>query len=235
MKDKDLIKSISLAYDVKPSKEGKKFIREHQQRRIRLFDVIRMELSHLNWLCVLGLLILLSTSFLVCERLPKSAWAYGSLIPFFVLLSVISFGRSERYGMNEIESASRFSKTFIKMVRLFISGTFSAIALIICSLIMNYSLGINVSFILMLVIVPFLLNTYGSMVIIRRWHSKNNIYGCVALSVGCSLLPLLNNIKGLLASVPLWGALIIGMILVAATVKELIGYVRYESEEIAWN
>ncbi len=235
MNKNDLINKIQRAYDVKPSEKGKAFIREHQSRELRILDVLKMELKHVNWLCMCLMMVVLFIAVYVCEQFPGVAWGYGAMMPLFVLLAVISFGRSQRYGMWELEFASRFSKVFLKMVRVFLAGVFSTIALLICSVVMYLYLRIEVAFVIMLTMIPFLITAYTSLLLIRHWHSPHNIYGCVAIAVACAILPLFQNIKSLLAVVPLWGAIVLAVILIAATGKEVVSFIKIESEEPTWN
>lgn len=263
MKKKDLINTIQRAYDVKPSEKGKAFIQEyesrgsrnlnvqslerspenrslnvqgvHQSRELRLLDVLKMELKQANWLCMCLMTLVLSVAVCLCDKYPRVAWGYGAMMPLFVLLGVISFGRSQRFGMFELETASRFSKNFLKMVRVFLAGVFSTIALLTGSVVMYFYLKIDVAFVIMLTMIPFLITAYTSLLLIRHWHSPHNIYGCVAIAVACAILPLFQNIKSLLAVVPLWGAIVLAVILIAATGKEVVSFIKIESEEPTWN
>lgn len=263
MKKKELIEEIQRAYDVKPSEKGKAFIQEyesrgsrnmnvqslerspgnrslnvqgvHQSRELRLLDVLKMELKQANWLCMCLMTLVLSVAVCLCDKYPRVAWGYGAIMPLFVLLGVSSFGRSQRFGMFELETASRFSKNFLKMVRVFLAGVFSTIALLTGSVVMYFYLKIDAAFVIMLTMIPFLLTAYASMLLIRHWHSPHNIYGCVVIAVACAILPLFQNIKMLLAAVPLWGAIVLAVVLMAATGKEIVGFIKLESEEPAWN
>lgn len=235
MKDKELIKQINNAYDITPSDGGKAFIRNHTCRKRRLFDVILSECKYGNLVYMIPIILIFAGAAVLCNGNPKCAWIYGSLMPIVVLLSVISFGKSEKYGMWELETVARFSCEFIKTVRLFIFGFVSLGILLFASVIMYAVLDFNVSVIIMSLGIPFLLTAFISLIILRKWRSGGSIYGCMAISLTCAILPEFSGIKEIFAVVPLTVAAVVAAALMVATVWEAICYVRFESEEIAWN
>lgn len=109
-------------------------------------------------------------------------WIVSALIPFLAVLLITESAKSSTYGMNELEMATRFSLKSVVLARMSILGIFNLILFCIlvpiCSA-RDLSL-FQTGFYLF---VPYLLTANISLYLVRHFHNKEVIYGCMAVAV----------------------------------------------------
>ncbi len=194
MTDKELKKQIKTAYKLVPSDREKTFIREHEERGMHLYRVILVEA---RYMCAYSFIWGISLFVILMEVIKnfhsEYAWAVASLMPLCVVCPLIFVGKSERYRMAELESACRFSLKFIRLIRLLILDVLSLLFIVAGSGILKdiFQTGYLKTFIFCSL--PFLLNVWGCLCITRKWKDKENIYGCVAMTVFSCMLPMVTS------------------------------------------
>lgn len=161
-------------------------------------------------------------------------WIMSSIIPALVLLPVTAIGRSERCGMEELEAASRFSLRFVRLMRMPILGCISLVLIAAVSCYLKVQLQISISEILYFVGFPYLITVWGCMLITRKWHAKENIYGCIGVTVLSCILPFIADTLKLRSIIPEYAAYAALLVVFVVTVKEMIMYVK-ESEDLSWS
>lgn len=109
-------------------------------------------------------------------------WAVSAFTPLLALLMVEETGRSEIYGMAELEMTTRFSLRSIFLARLGILGLGSLLFLgllfpvsLSCSRISPLRAGFYIT-------TPFLLTTFLCLHIVRRRRERESIYLCAGVS-----------------------------------------------------
>lgn len=70
-------------------------------------------------------------------------WITAALLPFLVPLAVSEGAKSTLYGMEELETASRFSRKSVLLARLCLIGTFHAVLLLALTLLLGGSQGLS--------------------------------------------------------------------------------------------
>jgi len=235
MNDKEMKSLLKNAYQITPSDKEKAFIRKHEKRSIRLWDVFVLEFKYMGFASVLTGFLLLSVFFILFKsNVPMLMWCISAILPVSSLLLLSGLGMSERHGMHELEASSRFSLKFIRTVRMFIIGAVTLVVLI-ASCCMLSSLNITgMATIIGIIGTPYMVSVWGNLLITRKWHDKENILGCLAVTAASCLLPVvMNNSAHILEIKP---ALVMAVMLLSTVfaVRESILYIR-ESEDLAWN
>lgn len=232
MTDKDIKKQIKTAYAVVPSDEEKAFIRRYEKRAMQMHRVIFVEakymcMSNLAWSIPLFVILVIISK--VME--PKYAWAIASMLPLCAVVPLISIGKSDRCRMAELEAACRFSLKFIRMVRLFILGILSLLLILAGSVILKEICQVGYLHTFLFCSLPFLLNVWGCLCITRKWQAKENIFGCIAVTIFSCLLPM-SSYAGLWLTDDI--LLIAVCIILFFIGKEAFMYVK-GSEDVTWN
>lgn len=235
MTDREIKKMLKHAYAWPETDKEKAFIRKYEKRSLQLISIIKIECRYMGIQSIYAGLVLCALLFLLARNQDMDmVWTLSSLIPIGALIPMVLLSRSERFGMSELEAASRFSLRYIRIVRMFIMGIFSTLLLLAVSLILQEaSLGKPVDC-LAFVAVPYLISTYGAMVVTRKWHSKDNIFGVLAVCLFSGLIPFatkMARLSGQLTDVVL---ILLSAVLLAAIIREARLYVK-ESENLSWN
>lgn len=235
MTDNELKKRLKNAYETIPSEKEKVFIKKYEKRRMQIFDVLKLEIKYMGlkscftgpFLCIL---LFLATK----NGQPQFMWIMSSVIPTLVLLTVTAIGSSRRCGMEELEAACRFSLKFIRMIRMMIFGSISLVIIVAVSHFLKVQLHISILETLSFVGFPYLINVWGCLLISRKWHSKENMYGCIGVTVMSCILPFIIDTMKLKFIIPGYVACVVLLVVFVGTVKEMFMYVK-ESEDLSWS
>ncbi|MGN0416012.1 MAG: hypothetical protein ACI4FX_11060 [Agathobacter sp.] len=235
MTDRELKRLLKNAYTVTASEKEEAFMKTYERRSRRFWNVLVLELKYMgsrNFLAGVFLCTLLF--FLARQGDVRVKWTISSILPLFALVLSALVGRSERSGMEELEAASRFSLRFIRMTRMLILGTISFLLILVCTCILRKFLGISPMITVCFVGFPYLFNVWGSLLITRKWHAKENIYGCVGITFLSCLMPVIAEYIKLWSYTNSIIAFLAMLILLVGTVRESILYIK-EGEDLSWN
>ena len=233
----DLEERIRRAYTTDALDRKKEFIRKLPRRERNLRQMLGTQLQYmgLQLATVFGysLALLLAAATRVS---PEFARLVAALVPLIALIALTGLGKSARDGMEEIEMATRFSLRMLRILRLTIVGIAGLITMVSVSFILKVATGQAGLTVFAMVGIPYLLTTSFSMMLIRRWHSPKNIYGCAAIALAVCLMTawefrwagLWRFLNGQVLSI------VLIVLCLAFTVGEAQKYVK-ESEELQWN
>ncbi len=235
MTEKEIKRLIKNAYRITPSEKEKAFVRRYEQRRLNLFEALRLELSHMGVQSIVAVLFLsLLLVLLLRSGDTQIMWYVSGALPVTALILISSFGRSQRYGMQELEAASRFSLRFIRSGQMLLLGGVSLVLIGAFSLILSSKTEISLALIFGYVGVPYLLNVWGNLLITRKWHAKESLLGCLGVTcVSCIMPPVLEKMWSSNINNPTY-ILFVLLLACGLTVKECVLYIR-KSEELSWN
>ena len=224
MTDKEIKMMLKNAYVVPETEKEKKFVRKYEERSLQLSSIIKMEFKYM------GLKSILTAG----TEDTDMVWVIASFVPACVLTPMVLLSRSERFGMEELEAASRFSLRFIRIVRMFILGIFSLVLLFSVGIILRITATASVMDHMMLVVFPYLVSAYGAMLVTRKWHGKENIFGVLAVCVFGGLLPYAERAIRLSGQSANNIILLLIAMTLGAMFRESKLYVK-ESENLSWN
>ncbi|MDO5444638.1 MAG: hypothetical protein Q4F31_03340 [Eubacteriales bacterium] len=237
MKNSDLKLMIRSAYDVKSSEKKKAFIRAYQKRELDYIDILFLQFQYLGpqLTVVFGyaLMMLLGGAAHINAAFARVLAAF---MPAAALFALTGLGKSSKYAMEEIEMASRFSLRMIKILRLTIIGIAGITVMVAASFVLKIVAGLNLLSAFALTGVSYLSTTFLCMVLIRKWHSEKNIYGCVLIALVVCITMVSGSGMQVLYSAGFSGMVpaVLLLISVVLTVSEACKYIK-ESEEILWN
>ena len=235
MTDRELKKMLAAAYTLPETAKEKQFIRRYEKRTLQIPDILRTEFRYMGWQSILtGAILCMIFGAVIKMGNPEMIWAVSALIPVAAVIPVLLLSRSERYGMAELEAASRFSLRFLRLVRMFIIGVFTLGLLLMLGVILRFfSVFTRIDY-LMAVVIPYLTSVYGAMLIARKRQGKENVLWILAVCLLGGMLPFamreIRNAGQLSGMVPA----AVTAALFTAAVKECILYVK-ESENVSWN
>ncbi len=241
MTDKEVKRLLRQAYQTTDTAEKRDFVRRYARRDLSVRDLLLVQARYLRvrsvLLGVLGYALLLTLAVLGSLRTKTDClWMVSALMPLLALMTVAAVGRSERYHMNELEQSTRFSLRLVLLSRLLLAGGASLLLFLPAVPVLRVLFGVGILRSVVLLGCPYMLTAWCCMVLIRRWHSQDNLYACAAIAAVVAVLPLaLQILDDSLRSGG--GTLRFGVLLcalTALTLRESIRYVR-ESEEFVWN
>lgn len=137
----------------------------------------------------------LSVCFAFCYtqfvNMPENIIAgVSAILPLFSLCTIAEVYKSTAYNMEETELACKYNLPKITLMRLGILGTVNFIVLVLFVIIVeknDFGMLRNTIYIS----VPYLLSSYLSLFIITKFHLKETIYICAAISGAISVLMML--------------------------------------------
>lgn len=236
MKNSELKRLIKSAYSIEASRKNE-FIKNYQRRELNYRELLRVQLQYmgaqLTAICGYALAMLLGSLANIDVKLAKIV---AVLAPLAALFALTGLGKSEKYGMEEIEMSSRFSLRTITIIRLAIIGIAGLAIMLAASCALSAVTGMNLFVSFAAAGVPYLITTFLCMLLIRRWHSPKNIYGCVVIAAGvcAAMFGGIDILERCCAG--LYRSALSGVLLISAglTAVEVCAYIR-ESEELQWN
>ena len=179
---------------------------------------------------------LLSLVVLVPVLWGTDLWITAALLPFLVPLAVSEGAKSTLYGMEELETASRFSRKSVLLARLCLIGTFHAVLLLALTLLLGGSQGLSLGRAGAYLLAPYLLAAWGSLWLSRRLRGREVLYGATALAAlasgSYSAAVFLADDLFALGALPWWSLAV--ALLAAALIVEGIAFAKRIKED-TWN
>lgn len=237
MTDKELKTMIKKAYNIKPSERKSVFIGKYQKRKIHFAEILLMQLKYMGVHLAFTSGILLSILFVALADTNMRLSAITSVfMPVIALILLTGLGKSERYRMNELEMSSRFSLHMINAVRLMICGITGIFSTITASVIMSIIYHTNLISQLISCNALYLAAVSVCIIIIRRWHSNKNIYGCIISTACIVFISLFCNQYIIKFSTEMLDVVMIALLFASLiiTIREACKFIK-ESEELSWS
>lgn len=187
--DRQLKNDLRKIYSAPAPVRKASFLKQHRRLEICPLALLRTQAVYIRW-WVWGLSALLFGASILFMRIPDdtSVWQVAALIPFLALIAVVENGKSNLYGMAELELSCRFSMRSTVLARMAILGLFHLILLTILTpvLAMHGTVGMLRAGIYLFV--PYLLTTVLSMEVSRRIPGREGLLACMGCSLGVSAL-----------------------------------------------
>ena len=184
MTNKELKNLIKNAYDVEPSADKRAFLKQYQKRELHMFDIVKQQVF--STVGISNMLIGLLALFFFWQMMLQMD-GYGvyelirlsGIIPVITITGILGFGRSERYGMDELEMSTRFSLRTVTMARLIVIGAIDALIIAGIIILSGKLMKLELMQTLLIITIPYLVAAWGCLVITRKMHSKKDIGACV--------------------------------------------------------
>lgn len=235
MTEKDMKKLLKNVYQISPSNREKVFLKKYEKRSMRILDVFILEFKYMGMQSVLsGAILIILFGIISFSKNSELMWYVSGILPVVGLILMSGMGKSEKYGMHELEAASRFSLRFIKATRMFILGSATLGIVVVLSILLQVKTNFAFMSILGFIGTPYMLNAWGNLVITRRWHEKENIFGCLAVTGVTCMLPILMKQAVSLHVIEPFVIAILLVAISALTVRESLLFIKGR-EDLSWN
>ncbi len=189
-----------------------------------------------KWVWGLSVLIF-AISLTGAELLERDMiWCISAFMPLLAMAAITETGRSEAYGMAELEISTRFSLRSVVLARLCIlsAADFILICLLIPLAFINdggtcFQTGVYM-------VCPYLLTAFFCLWVVRKVRSKETLYLCGGISAGVSAgnILLYTRCPGIFADQYfIWWVAVLA-VLGAGTLNQSYQMVK-QTEELIWN
>lgn len=186
--NKKLKNALKESFEVPASDRKKAFLRSVQAPPVSYSAFIRSQAAYIRrWVWGLSVLIfavaLIGSAYLKRDML----WCISAFMPLLALAVMTESGRSEAYGMAELELSTRFSLKSVMLARMGILG--AANLILFCLLVpfagRNNAAGILQTSVYMAC--PYLLTTFGGLWTVRKVPGKEASYLCTGIAAAVSV------------------------------------------------
>lgn len=228
MKQK-LKNDLKHAFEAPEPLHKKDFFRTLEQPRISISVFVISQIGYIRrWIWIVSVLIfvfaIVSAAWLSVDRL----WMISALMPLLALTVVSESGRSENYGMAELEMATRFSLRSVILARLGILGMENLAIIGLLLPVGMWRQGIGVIRSGVYILTPYLLMTFGGLSIVRRFRGREAVYFCIGIAafISFGVMVLQGSVaRSYQTNAFVWW-LICTVLLLIGTVKQCVGIVK---------
>jgi len=235
MTDKEIKRMLKNAYELPESGASQRFIKEHEKRSRQLSDVIKNEFYYMGIKSILAGFVLCGLFMAVALKGDENMmWITSSMLPVCSLIPMIQILRSDRYGMCELEAASRFSLKFIRLIRMFILGIFSSVAILGGSVFLRKIWIYGMLDVVIYIIFPYFGCIWSCLFVARKWHGKASAIGIPFICIATGFLPTIIRELRNVHITPDYMYVILTVIIMVASVKECIAFIN-ERSDLSWN
>lgn len=182
--DKKLTLALKQSFSPPPTQQREEFINYISYPTAKFSEVLISQIGYIRkrvWL-IFALSACFTFFYTKFVETPKNiVMGVSAVLPFLSLCIIAEIFKSRTYNMEETEFACKYSFPKIILMRLSVLGTASFVMLILFVIIIGKSdFGIFRNTIY--IGVPYLCSSYLSLLIISKFHSKEIIYVCTAVS-----------------------------------------------------
>ena len=184
MTDRQLKKMIADAYELEPSHDKTAFLKQYRTRELHIWDILDQQSREIGLVnLIVSLLVLFVIWQIALQKENSDILEFArisSLIPAIAITAVSGMGRSEKYGMDELEMSTRFSLRAVMSARLVVVGSIDMLIFILLMIILGHCTDFSTLQTLMVLTIPYLLTAWGCLLITRKMHNSKEIGVCLA-------------------------------------------------------
>lgn len=187
MMDRELKNRLADAFHAPEPEKKESFIKNLRPREIGIPEMIITQIPYIRfpiWLfSLLTAAVAMGGAVLGME---DTEFLITVLMPFNAAIAVFEAHRSRRYGMSELEMATRFSLRSVVFARLVILGIVSGIVLATASPVIAASFGRSTLLTAIRILIPYLITMMISLIIERSSLGRTHGYASFVIA-GASL------------------------------------------------
>jgi len=143
------------------------------------------------WLLSFGVFLVALVGGCLLER--EVLWLLSSLMPFLALSMIAENVRSEKYGMTELEMATRFSLRSVVLARMGVVGICHLVLLGLLMLLDYRDGAVSVFQTGVYLLVPYLLTDVGSLWLVRKMRNREALYASLGFAGFVSVMPIVSQ------------------------------------------
>ncbi|MBR1780910.1 MAG: hypothetical protein IJ751_05855 [Oscillospiraceae bacterium] len=232
-----LERSLKSAFPAPPPGRKAAFLKLHRRQELGRWDMLRIQAGYIRrWVWGLSAALFFIIAYLTVHIAGELRWAASALTPFLALLAATEWGKSRRWGMEELERACRVPPQRMALDRMLLLGLFHLALLALLTPLLALRLEIGAVRAGVYLLTPYLLTTVLSLEATRRIRGRECLPVCLTAAGAVSALGLLAPSVGLPLYTPeqLPGWLTGLAALAALTAAQLKTNLK-EWEERKWN
>lgn len=182
--NRKLKNSIKEAFAPPAPLQKQAFVRKFQPPQITLTSFVLSQAVYIRkwvWALDLGILLFALAGAALLEQ--NLLWMLSAMTPLLAVTIITESGRSETYGMAELEMASRFSLKSVILARMGILGIAN---LLIFSILIPVNLINRDGSLLktgVYLLCPYLITTLSGLWISRKIRGKESAYMCIGIAL----------------------------------------------------
>lgn len=235
--DKKLKKALDRAFAAPPPAGKAAFLRSHRRRELGCAEGLLIQAGYVRWWTWAGSAALFAAMLvLAAGQEAERVWMVSSLTPLLALTALAEWGRSRRYGMEELELCCRMSLRSVLLARMTAVGLLHLVLLGLAAPALALRSGTGVLRAGVYLATPYLLSAGLGMELSRRIRGQEGLLACTAAGVlVCALGTWILNMKSGLyqAEFLLFWRLALCLAL-GGSGFELVRTLK-ETEELQWN
>ena len=180
---KQMEKLLAEAYAAPEPKKKQDFLMNLKPREVSMPEMLWQQAAYVRWpvwlfaICVMAIVI--GGSILHLEDTERILTV---LMPFTAAISVLETNRSTRFGMSEIEMATRFSLRSVVFARMTILGILYAVILCVSAPVLAYAFGGKLLLLATRILIPYLGTMILSLIAERSTLGRKTGYTSVAIA-----------------------------------------------------
>ena len=235
--DKKLKTALDATFAAPPPERKTAFLRVHRRRELGPAELLLTQAGYVRWWTWAGSVALFAVIlFLAAGREPGTVWTASALTPLLALIAVAEWGRSRRYGMEELELSCRMPLRAALLAQMAAVGLLHLLLLGLAAPILALWGGGKMLQAGAYLLTPYLLTTAIGMEASRRVRGQEGLLACAAAAfLVCALgmcawrtWPDMYHAE----NVSFWWAAL--ALTLAASAFEFVKTVK-ETEELQWN
>lgn len=207
--DKELKMAICRAYEAPLPGRKEEFLQKIPQNSMQkssLYEIICSQIGYIHkgaWFSATA--IFGAILYFLSQQEPNTVFLCSALTPFLALGVLIESGRSQRYNMAELESATKYSLRSTIFSKMLILGIFDLIVLLLIisltQLQKRYGLLLTAAYILL----PYLLTMWLGLMIERTSFGREIPYSVMGISTLISVLMFISTVTNIIILKPDYG------------------------------
>ena len=235
--NRKLKKDLKKLYQPPEPLRKQAFLEKLSKPRISNWDFLWSQAGYIRkWNWIVSVVVFICGLCVGTDKGKQFTSVLAAMIPVLALSFVAEGSRSVRYGMEELEMASKFSMKAVLMAKFIILGIENAVLLAILFPLLMRNENYGFLSAALMILFPYLLSCFCNLAIVRKIHGKESIYFC---STVCILISLCIygiiyskiNIYSIMEPAG-WGLSLV--ILAVLTVREG-KRILHQSEELVWS
>ena len=184
----EIREQLRVICEAPPPLRKKEFVRRWNQPQMSMWEVFCSQAAYIRkWIWVFSAVVFAVAVFGTTMAAEDFMWMVSALTPFLAVTILAESGRSEDYGMAELEMATRFSLRSVLFARLAILGTENALLMCLLLLAGIWRGGEGAFQIGMCILIPYLLTSFIGLCIVRRRKGNEAMYFCMGTAIAVSV------------------------------------------------
>lgn len=176
------------AFEAPEPQRKRAFLRTLEQPGPGIFAFVLSQTGYVRrWVWIVSALVFMLSTAGAAGLSADKVWIISALMPMLALTVVSESGRSENYGMAELEMATRFSLRSVVLARLGILGVENLLILGVLT-IGIWRRGDSAVQAGAGILLPYLMTTFAGLAVVRRKRGREAVYICVGIAVLISSL-----------------------------------------------